>query len=108
MLTDLVCSVWIDANQLVEGFADDLKLTFHTGSQKRIFGIVVETLALRKLLNHTFVSMLVACGMDSFLVNVRDQGLMATFLASASLIGQDEWSMEYIRAFRAGKLDIKK
>jgi 5-methyltetrahydrofolate--homocysteine methyltransferase len=63
---------------------------------------------LRKLFNHTFVSMLVACGMDSFLVNVRDQGLMATFLASASLIGQDEWSMEYIRAFRAGKLDIKK
>ena len=63
---------------------------------------------LRKLLNHTFVSMLVACGMDSFLVNVRDQGLMATFLASAALVGQDEWSMEYIRAFRAGKLDVKK
>ncbi len=63
---------------------------------------------LRKLLNHTFVSMLAACGMDSFLVNVRDQGLMATLLASAALIGQDEWSMEYIRAFRAGKLDVKK
>jgi len=63
---------------------------------------------LRKLINHTFVSMLVACGMDSFLVNVRDQGLMATFLASAALVGQDEWSMEYIRAYRAGKLDIKK
>jgi len=63
---------------------------------------------LRKLVNHTFVSMLVAFGMDSFLVNVRDQGLMATFLAAAALIGQDEWSMNYIKAFRAGKLDIKK
>lgn len=63
---------------------------------------------LRKLLNHTFVSMLVAYGMDSFLVNVRDQGLMATFLASAALIGQDEWSMDYIRAYRAGNLDAKK
>ena len=61
---------------------------------------------LRKLINHTFVSMLVALGMDSFLVNVRDQGLMAIFYASAALIGQDEWSMEYIGAFRAGKLDV--
>ncbi len=63
---------------------------------------------LRKLINHTFVSMLVALGMDSFLVNVRDKGLMATFFASAALIGQDEWSMEYIGAFRAGKLDVDK
>lgn len=61
---------------------------------------------LRRLINHTFISMLVALGMDSFLVNVRDQGLMATFFASAALIGQDEWSMDYIRAFRAGKLDV--
>jgi cobalamin-dependent methionine synthase I len=61
---------------------------------------------LRRLINHTFVSMLVALGMDSFLVNVRDQGLMATFLASAALVGQDEWSMDYIGAFRAGKLDV--
>lgn len=60
---------------------------------------------LRKLINRTFISMLVALGMDSFLVNVRDQGLMATFFASAALVGQDEWSMEYIGAFRAGKLD---
>jgi len=63
---------------------------------------------LRKLINHTFISMLAALGMDSFLVNVRDQGLMATFSASAALVGQDEWSMEYIRAFREGKLDVKK
>ena len=63
---------------------------------------------LRRLINHTFISMLVALGMDSFLVNVRDQGLMATFLASAALIGQDEWSMKYIGAFRAGKLDVDK
>jgi len=63
---------------------------------------------LRKLLNHTFVSMLAAVGMDSFLVNVRDQGLMATLLAEAALIGQDEWRMEYIRAYRAGRLDVKK
>ncbi len=63
---------------------------------------------LRKLINHTFIPMIVALGMDAFLVNVRDQGLMAIFRACATLIGQDEWSMEYITAFREGKLDVKK
>jgi len=33
---------------------------------------------------------------------------MATFFASAALIGQDEWSMNYIGAFREGKLDSDK
>ena len=59
----------------------------------------------RKLLNHTFISMLAAFGMDSFMVNVRDQGLMATLLAASALLGKDEWSMAYIKAYRAGKLD---
>jgi cobalamin-dependent methionine synthase I len=63
---------------------------------------------LRKLINHTFIPMIVALGMDAFLVNVRDQGLMAIFKACATLIGQDEWSMQYISAFREGKLDVKK
>ncbi len=63
---------------------------------------------LRKLINHTFIPMIVALGMDAFLVNVRDQGLMAIFKACAALIGQDEWSMQYITAFREGKLDVKK
>ncbi len=63
---------------------------------------------LRKLINHTFIPMIVALGMDAFLVNVRDKGLMAIFKASAALIGQDEWSMGYIKAFRGGDLDVKK
>ena len=60
---------------------------------------------LRKLINHTFIPMIVALGMDAFLVNIRDQGLMAIFKACATLIGQDEWSMDYIRAFREGQLE---
>ena len=59
---------------------------------------------LRKLLNKTFVSMQAALGMDAFLVDVRNRELMATLLAATALIGQDEWGMNYIRAFRQGKL----
>lgn len=60
----------------------------------------------RRILNHTFNAMQVACGMDSFLINVRDRRLMAILLASAALVGLDEWSMEYIKAHREGRLDF--
>ena len=72
------------------------------GSSNISFGM-----PLRKLLNRTFVSMQAALGMDAFLVDVRNKELMATLIASSTLIGQDEWSMSYIRAYRAGKLESK-
>jgi len=63
---------------------------------------------LRNLLNQTFVGMLAAFGMDSFMVDVRDKGLIATLTAASALVGKDEWSMEYIKAYRAGRLDVRK
>ena len=60
---------------------------------------------LRKLLNSTFVSMQMALGMNAFLVDVRNRQLMATLLAANTLIGQDEWSIGYIKAYRSGRLD---
>ena len=62
---------------------------------------------LRKLLNRTFVGMQAALGMDAFLIDVRNTDLIATLLAAKTLIGQDEWSMEYIRAYRSGTLGGK-
>ena len=37
----------------------------------------------------------------------KDQKLMATLIASAVLVGQDEWGMEYLQAYRSGKLGGK-
>lgn len=62
---------------------------------------------LRKLLNRTFVSMQAALGMDAFLVDVRNAELMATLIASDALMGQDEWGMKYLKAYRTGKLEAK-
>ncbi len=62
---------------------------------------------LRKLLNRTFISMQAALGMTAFLVDVRNKELMATLLSSATLTGQDEWGMNYIKAYRDGRLESK-
>jgi 5-methyltetrahydrofolate corrinoid/iron sulfur protein methyltransferase len=61
----------------------------------------------RRLLNRTFVAMLMALGLEAFMVDVRDQALMATLLAAAALTGRDEWCSAYLKAYRAGKLDGK-
>jgi cobalamin-dependent methionine synthase I len=59
----------------------------------------------RRLLNKTFVAMLMALGLEAFMVDVRDAELMATLFAAAALAGRDEWCRIYLRAYRAGKLD---
>ena len=57
------------------------------------------------LLNAAFMSMCAALGQEALYLEItRETG---AFLRSiAALGGQDDFSMEYIEAFRAGKLDI--
>ncbi|ATW28053.1 dihydropteroate synthase [Candidatus Formimonas warabiya] len=61
-------------------------------------------LPVRKLINRTFLIMNLVCGMDAFIVDVRDRELMASAIAGKALVGQDERCKEYITAFRKGKL----
>lgn len=58
----------------------------------------------RKLLNRTFLALLLAHGLDSAILDPLDQDLMATLTAGRALLGEDEFCMNYLQAFRAGKL----
>jgi len=59
----------------------------------------------RRLLNRTFASMLVWCGLSAFILDVRERALMSTLLAAQALAGQDAWCRTYLRSHRAGKLE---
>jgi cobalamin-dependent methionine synthase I len=61
-------------------------------------------LPCRDLLNRTFVSMLMACGLDSAILDPLDKKMMATISTAAALLGKDEYCMNYLKSFRAGKL----
>lgn len=61
-------------------------------------------LPARRLLNRTFLAMAIAHGLDSAIVDPLDGGLMATIAAAAALLGEDEMCMDYIGAYRAGRL----
>lgn len=62
-------------------------------------------LPARRLLNRTFAAMLVACGADAFIVDVRDRALRALLLSAQMLAGQDRFCRRYLKAYRKGELE---
>jgi cobalamin-dependent methionine synthase I len=64
------------------------------------FGVPV-----RKLMNETFLMLLMSRGLDAAIVDPCDRQLMANVTAAEALLGRDEFCGQYLRAFRAGKLE---
>lgn len=59
----------------------------------------------RPFLNQTFMSMAIAKGLDGAIINPLDKKMMANIIGATALIGEDEYCMEYLKAFRENKLD---
>jgi len=63
-------------------------------------------LPLRKLLNEVFLVLLMARGLDTAIVDPCDRQLMANIAAAEALLGRDEYCVQYLRAYRQGKLEL--
>lgn len=61
-------------------------------------------LPYRRLLNQSFLCMLLAAGLDAAILDPLDQVLMSFRRASRVITGADPYSMDYIKAYREGKL----
>lgn len=61
-------------------------------------------LPVRKLLNRVFMAICMTAGLDSAICDPLNLDLMAEITAAEAILGRDEWCMDYIKAFRAGKL----
>ena len=59
----------------------------------------------RHLLNRAFLVMCMAKGMDSVILDPLDRKIMSLLIASNTLIGKDDFCMNYLKAQRAGKLE---
>lgn len=62
-------------------------------------------LPLRKFLNQTFMSMAITKGLDAAILDPLDKRMMANILAAEALAGKDRFCMNFIRAFREGRLE---
>ncbi len=59
----------------------------------------------RRLLNRTFLAMAMARGLDAAILDPLDVGLMAVVCAGDALLGRDEMCLDFIRAYRSGRLE---
>lgn len=62
-------------------------------------------LPLRRLLNRTFMSMAVAHGLDAAILDPLDREMMSAIFAARTLAAQDDFCMDYLRAYREKRLE---
>jgi hypothetical protein len=60
----------------------------------------------RKWINRTFLTKAIAAGLDTPLIDVRNQGLMSSLYASKILANQDPYCLEFLKAHREKKFYI--
>ena len=58
----------------------------------------------RRLLNRTFLALLMAAGLDAAIIDPTDPQIMATWRAAEALLDRDEMCLAYIQASRGGRL----
>lgn len=61
-------------------------------------------LPLRSLINQNFLTMALVMGLDGVIIDPLDKRMMSSLKASLALLNKDQFCLEYINAFREGKL----
>jgi 5-methyltetrahydrofolate--homocysteine methyltransferase len=61
-------------------------------------------LPARTYINHVFLTLAIAAGMDSAIMDPTDTALVSTILAAELVIGRDRHCMNFTKAYRAGKI----
>ncbi|HAZ05389.1 MAG TPA: methyltetrahydrofolate--corrinoid methyltransferase, partial [Acetobacterium sp.] len=59
-------------------------------------------LPARRIANQAFAVLAMSAGMDSFILDPLNKDMMGMLFATEAMMGEDEYCMEYIGAFRAG------
>jgi 5-methyltetrahydrofolate--homocysteine methyltransferase len=64
-------------------------------------------LPVRSLVNRTFLTLAIAAGMDTAIIDPNDRELKAALFATDLLLGDDKHCLNYTRAFRTGLLEAR-
>ncbi len=59
----------------------------------------------RKIINRTFVSLMMDAGMDSAIIDPLDKKIMAAIRTADMLLGNDDYCMNYLKGVRAGAIE---
>lgn len=58
----------------------------------------------RKIINRTFVSLMIGAGMDSAIIDPLDTAIMAAIKTADMLMGRDSFCMNYLKGVRSGAI----
>ena len=61
----------------------------------------------RKLINKAFLVLALGSGMDAAIMDPTDKEMLAALRATEALLGQDPYCVQYLKAFREGRLEYK-
>lgn len=59
----------------------------------------------RKIINRTFISLMMDAGMDSAIIDPLDQKIMAAIRTADMLLGKDDFCMNYLKGVRSGAIE---
>ena len=59
----------------------------------------------RKIINRTFVSLMMVAGMDSAIIDPLDKKIMAAIRTGDMLLGHDDYCMNYLKGVRSGAIE---
>ena len=61
-------------------------------------------LPARKVLNQAFLALAIDAGMDSVIMDPANRDMLGQLYAVEALLGRDDYCMEYIGAYREGRI----
>jgi 5-methyltetrahydrofolate--homocysteine methyltransferase len=60
----------------------------------------------RELINKAFLILAVESGMDAVILDITDKEMLAMLQATETLLGTDLYRVQYLKAYRDGRLDF--
>lgn len=60
----------------------------------------------RKMINQVFMALSMACGLDAAIIYLTDKKMMAIIKVATTLLGEDSFCLNYIKAYRNGDLSF--
>ncbi|MGQ9509721.1 MAG: dihydropteroate synthase [Thermodesulfobacteriota bacterium] len=104
----LVLSVAVEPNAALITLDTIKTMRSHFPNSHIICGVSNVSMGLpgRRLINRTFLNMAIYAGLDTLLIDVRDQALMSSVYAAKILLNQDPYCLGYLKAYREKKILI--
>lgn len=106
-LIEMLCTSE-DGIAMVETVISEIKRQYPTIHVTGAVSNISFNLPARKIVNQAFTVLAMKAGLDSAILDPTDQNLMGMIYATECMLGQDEYCMEYISAYREGIFGAKK